>query len=69
LVFEKVVELHLVQNDKCKLLQDLKERGDERTWIASPCPTLVNMIRGKYPKLVENLVPVTVSYGKYGFNL
>lgn len=35
----------------------LKEEID-RTWIASPCPTLVNLVRNKYPHLVRNLVPV-----------
>ena len=35
----------------------LKDEID-RTWIASPCPTLVNTIRTKYPHLLRNLVPV-----------
>jgi iron only hydrogenase large subunit-like protein len=35
----------------------LKEEID-RTWISSPCPTIVNLIRTKYPHLLRNLVPV-----------
>lgn len=35
----------------------LKEVND-RTWISSPCPTLVNLVKNKYPHLVKNLVPV-----------
>ena len=29
-----------------------------KTWIASPCPTLVQTIRSRYPHLLENLIPV-----------
>ncbi|MBN1374277.1 hypothetical protein JW962_03015 [Candidatus Dojkabacteria bacterium] len=36
----------------------LKSDSDSRTWIASPCPTLVQLIRTKYPHLVRNLVPI-----------
>ncbi|MBP5204467.1 hypothetical protein J6Z48_02385 [bacterium] len=39
-------------------LKDKLEKGEKKTWIASPCPTLVTFIRTKYPHLVENLVPV-----------
>jgi iron only hydrogenase large subunit-like protein len=35
----------------------LKEKID-RTWISSPCPTIVNLVRNKYPHLLRNLVPV-----------
>ena len=62
--FEKVVEVTFgAKMTNVNYYKILKERGDERTWIASPCPTLVNMIRAKYPQLVENLVPVTSPMG------
>lgn len=35
----------------------LKDEVD-RTWISSPCPTMVNLVRTKYPHLLRNLVPV-----------
>ena len=40
------------------LLKDSLQKNEKKTWIASPCPTLVNLIRSKYPHLIENLVPV-----------
>lgn len=40
------------------ILKDSVEKDEKKTWIASPCPTLVNLIRSKYPHLIENLVPV-----------
>ena len=62
--FEKVVEVTFgAKMTNVNYYKILKERGDERTWIASPCPTLVSIIRGKYPQLVENLVPVTSPMG------
>ena len=39
-------------------LKESVEKNEQKTWIASPCPTLVNLIRTKYPHLIENLVPV-----------
>lgn len=56
--FEKVVEVTFgAKMTNINYYQILKEQND-RTWIASPCPTLVNMVRGKYPHLKPNLVPV-----------
>lgn len=40
------------------VLKESIEKNEHKTWIASPCPTLVNLIKTKYPHLVENLVPV-----------
>ena len=62
--FEKVVEVTFgAKMTNVNYYKILKERGNERTWIASPCPTLVNLIRAKYPELVKNLVPVTSPMG------
>jgi iron only hydrogenase large subunit-like protein len=56
--FDKVVEVTFgAKMTNINYYEILKEEADT-TWIASPCPTLVNMIRGKYPHLVKNLVPV-----------
>ena len=40
------------------VLKDSLEKDEQKTWIASPCPTLVNLVKTKYPHLIENLVPV-----------
>lgn len=56
--FDKVVEVTFgAKMTNLNYYEILKEQKD-RTWIASPCPTLVNMIKGKYPHLIPNLVPV-----------
>lgn len=56
--FEKVVEVtfgaKMTNINYYKILKNNKDR----TWIASPCPTVVNIVRGKYPHLIPNLVPV-----------
>lgn len=56
--FDKVVEVTFgAKMTNLNYYEVLKNQKD-RTWISSPCPTLVNMIRGKYPHLIPNLVPV-----------
>jgi iron only hydrogenase large subunit-like protein len=60
--FDKVVELtfgaKMTNLTYYTVLKDSIDKGEKKTWIASPCPTLVNFIKVKYPHLVENLVPV-----------
>jgi iron only hydrogenase large subunit-like protein len=60
--FKHVVELtfgaKMTNHAYYAILRDSLEKDEKKTWIASPCPTLVNLIRTKYPHLVENLVPV-----------
>jgi iron only hydrogenase large subunit-like protein len=60
--FEKVMELtfgaKMTNLTYYTVLKESLEKGEKKTWIASPCPTLVNFIKVKYPHLVENLVPV-----------
>lgn len=60
--FDKVLELtfgaKMTNLAYYQVLKESVEKGEKKTWIASPCPTLVNFIRAKYPHLVENLIPV-----------
>ncbi len=64
--FEKVIEITFgAKMTNLAYYELLKEKND-RTWIASPCPTLVNLIRTQYPHLVKNLVPVHSPMGSMG---
>ncbi len=60
--FEKVMEVtfgaKLTNLTYYSVLKASIEKGEKKTWIASPCPTIVNFVRVKYPELVQNLVPV-----------
>lgn len=56
--FEKVVEVTFGAKMTNINYYDVLKNNTDRTWISSPCPTLVNVIRTKYPHLVKNLVPV-----------
>lgn len=56
--FQKVVEVTFGAKMTNLNYYEILKKDNDRTWIASPCPTLVNMIRGKYPHLLKNLVPV-----------
>jgi iron only hydrogenase large subunit-like protein len=56
--FDEVVELTFgAKMTNLTYYSILKEEID-RTWIASPCPTIVNVVKTKYPHLLRNLVPV-----------
>lgn len=59
--FDKVMEVtfgaKMTNLTYYSVLKDSIEKGEKKTWIASPCPTIVNFIRVKYPHLVPNLVP------------
>jgi iron only hydrogenase large subunit-like protein len=56
--FDQVVELTFgAKMTNLTYYSILKGDGD-RTWITSPCPTLVNFVRNQYPELIPNLVPV-----------
>lgn len=60
--FDKVMEItfgaKMTNLTYYSVLKDSIEKNEKKTWIASPCPTLVNFIKVKYPHLVPNLVPV-----------
>lgn len=60
--FDQVVELtfgaKMVNLAYYEFLKEEIEKGEKKTWIASPCPTLVNIVKTKFPELVTNLVPV-----------
>lgn len=59
--FDKVMEVtfgaKMTNLTYYSILKDSIDKGEKKTWIASPCPTIVNFIRVKYPHLVQNLVP------------
>jgi len=59
--FDKVVELtygaKMVNINYYKYLRNNLTKTD-KTYIPSPCPTLVQLIRTKFPHLLENLVPI-----------
>jgi iron only hydrogenase large subunit-like protein len=65
--FDQVVELtfgaKMTNLTYYAILKDSIEKGEKKTWIASPCPTLVNFIKVKYPHLVQNLVPALSPMG------
>jgi iron only hydrogenase large subunit-like protein len=55
--FDKVVELTFGAKMTNIYCHKTIKNDKSKTWIASPCPTLVQLIRNKYPHLKENLVP------------
>lgn len=56
--FTKVVELTFGAKMTNLTYYSILKDGIDRTWISSPCPTIVNLIKTKYPHLLKNLVPV-----------
>jgi iron only hydrogenase large subunit-like protein len=68
--FDKVLELtfgaKMINFSYYEVLRESIEKGEKKTWISSPCPTIVNLIKLKYPHLVENLVPVHSPMGAMG---
>ncbi|HKM20002.1 MAG TPA: [Fe-Fe] hydrogenase large subunit C-terminal domain-containing protein [Candidatus Dojkabacteria bacterium] len=68
--FDKVMEVtfgaKMTNITYYSLLKESLEKGEKKTWIASPCPTIVNFIRVKYPHLVENLVSAHSPMGCMG---
>ncbi len=61
--FTKIVELTFGAKMTNLTYYSILKDGIDRTWISSPCPTIVNLIRNKYPHLVKNLVPVQSPMG------
>lgn len=68
--FDKVLELtfgaKMTNLAYYEVLKESVEKGEKKTWIASPCPTLVGFIKAQYPHLVENLIPVHSPMGCMG---
>ena len=56
--FTEVVELTFGAKMTNLTYYSILKDGIDRTWISSPCPTIVNLVRTKYPHLVKNLIPV-----------
>lgn len=62
--FDEVVELTFgAKMTNVQIHMFIKEHKGEKTWIAAPCPTLVQFIRTSYPHLVQNLIPVQSPMG------
>jgi iron only hydrogenase large subunit-like protein len=55
--FDAVVELTFGAKMTNIYYQNILREDRSKTWIASPCPTIVQLIRNKYPHLKENLLP------------
>lgn len=68
--FDKVMEVtfgaKMTNMTYYSVLKDSIDKGEKKTWIASPCPTIVNYIKVKYPELIPNLVPVHSPMGCMG---
>lgn len=64
--FDKVVEVTFGAKMTNINYYEILKNNNDRTWISSPCPTLVNIIKGKYPHLLRNLVPVHSPMGCMG---
>lgn len=56
--FDKVVEVARGAEETNKQLLALTKLHPDRQYITSPCPTIVRLIRKKYPHLVQNLAPI-----------
>ena len=56
--FDKVVEVARGAEETNKQLLALTKLHPDRQYITGPCPTIVRLIRKKYPHLVQNLAPI-----------
>lgn len=64
--FDQVVELTFGAKMTNIYSHKLIREDKSKTWIASPCPTIVQLIRNKYPHLKENLLSVHSPLGCMG---
>jgi iron only hydrogenase large subunit-like protein len=56
--FDKVVELTFGAKMTNVYYQNIIKKDKSKTWISSPCPTIVDLVRRKFSYLVKNLLPV-----------
>lgn len=60
--FGTIVELtfgaKMVNISYYEFLKKVGESTSKKTWISSPCPTLIQTVRNRFPHLLTNLVPV-----------
>jgi iron only hydrogenase large subunit-like protein len=56
--FDEVVELTFGAKMTNLMYYTILKDDIDRTWIASPCPTIVNLVKNKYPHLLRNLMPI-----------
>ena len=64
--FNKVTELTFGAKMTNICYHKIIKKDKSKTWIASPCPTTVQLIRNKYPHLKGNLLPVHSPMGAMG---
>lgn len=56
--FEKVVEVSRGAEETNRQLLALTKLHPDRRYITNPCPTIVRLIRNRYPHLVQYLSPI-----------
>lgn len=56
--FKKVVEVARGAEETNKQLLALMKLHPDRKYITNPCPTVVRMIRNKFPQVVDYLAPI-----------
>ncbi len=64
--FDKVVELTFGAKMTNIYYHKIIKSDKTKTWIASPCPTIVELVRNRYPHLIKNLLPVHSPMGCMG---
>jgi len=56
--FDKVIEVSVGAAETNRQLLELVKNNPDKKYIASPCPTVVRIIRSKYPQLIKYLTPI-----------
>lgn len=56
--FEHVVEVSAGATETNRQLMNLLESNPGKRYITNPCPTIVQLIKNKYPELVHFLAPI-----------
>lgn len=56
--FEKIIEVSIGAAETNRQLLELVRENPTKKFIASPCPTIVRLIRSKYPHLLKYLTPI-----------
>ncbi len=64
--FDKVTELTFGAKMTNIYSHKTIRENPQITWISSPCPTIVQMIKVKYPHLLKNIIPVHSPMGCMG---
>lgn len=56
--FKYVIEVARGAQETNKQLLDLIKKNPNARYITNPCPTIVRLIRNKYPELLQHLAPI-----------